>query len=146
MVPTKPESCFTTLLVSPRSIEQRYHTNARFSGTVLAEARKARERITRKSACAVMIIVPPEIPVDASSSNEDHFRQESERRSIIALAVVAENQAMYSTTQFYFRYYPQSFEAKVFTDEKAARTWLNEKLEIAIRSGIAVASAPRKHQ
>ncbi len=145
MLSTKPEPFFTTELVAPRFIEQRYHATARFSSMVLAEARKARERITRKAACALMIVVPPEIPVDASSSNEDHFRQESERRSIIALAVVAENHAMYSTTQFYLRYYPQSFEAKVFASETDARKWLEEKLEDVGRPGRAGEKERRKH-
>lgn len=146
MPSTRPEPYFTTELVAPRFIEQRYHPTVRFTPAVLFEARKARERITRKGACAIMIVVPPEIPVDASSSNDDHFREESDRRSIVALAVVAENPSMYSTTQFYLRYYPQSFETKVFAAEKDARKWLEERLGNVDRSGSPVQKEQRKGQ
>ncbi|MBK6831065.1 MAG: hypothetical protein IPG92_10160 [Flavobacteriales bacterium] len=50
---------FTTVLIDAHLIEQRYHPYARFSPALLKEARKARERITRKGACAVLVIVPP---------------------------------------------------------------------------------------
>ena len=126
---TKPGQYVTTILVDERLIEQRYHPDARFSPALLKEARTARQKITRKGACALLVVIPPEIPVDPPSTNEDHFRQESQQRSILAMAVVAENNAVNAATKFYFRYYPQSFEAKVFTSEEEARKWLD--LQIA---------------
>ncbi len=119
---------FTTVLIEARLIEQRYHPYARFSPALLKEARKARERITRKGACAVLVVIPAEIPVDAPSTNEDHLRDESQGRSIIAMAVVAESAAMNAATKFYFRYYPQAFETKVFVEEAEAREWLSEQI------------------
>ena len=119
---------FTTVLIEARLIEQRYHPFARFSAALLKEARKARERITRKGACAVLVVIPAEIPVDPPSTNEDHLRDESQGRSIIAMAVGAENAAMIAATKFYFRYYPQAFETKVFVEEAEAREWLSEQL------------------
>ena len=61
-------------------------------------------------------------------ANEDHFRKDSETRSIIALAVVANSMEVSAATKFYFRYYPQAFEARVFDEEEDARTWLSEVL------------------
>lgn len=119
---------FTTVLIEARLIEQRYHPFARFSPALLKEARKARERITRKGACAALVVIPAEIPVDPPSTNEDHLRDESQGRSIIAMAVVAESAAMNAATKFYFRYYPQAFETKVFVEEAEAREWLSEQI------------------
>ena len=124
----------TTELVEARLIEQRYHPLAIPSPALFIEARKARERITRKGACAVLVILPPEMPVDPPSTNVDFFRQESERRSILALAVVAETAEVNAATKFYLRYYAQSFEAKVFTEETEARRWLKEQLAVASRA------------
>ena len=125
MSSTKPGQYLTTTLVDDHLIEQRYHPDARFSPALLKEARLARQKITRKGACALLVVIPPEIPVHPPSTNEDHLRQESQQRSILALAVVAENTAVNAATKFYFRYYPQSFETKVFIHEDDARQWLN---------------------
>lgn len=125
----KPGQYVTTTRVDERLIEQRYHPDARFSPALLKEARLARQWITRKGACAVLVVIPPEVPVHPPSTNEDHLRQESQQRSILAMAVVAENNAVNAATKFYFRYYPQSFETKVFNDEEEARKWLD--LQIA---------------
>lgn len=130
MPSTPPGQLLTTVLIQDRLIEQRYHPFARFSPALLKEARKARERITKKGACAVLVMVPPEIPVDPPSTNEDHLREESQQRSIIAMAVVAENIAMNTATKFYFRYYPQSIETKVFTEEQEALSWLRQMLDL----------------
>ena len=133
---------FTTVLIEAHLIEQRYHPCARFSPALLKEARKARERITRRGACAVLVVIPPEIPLDPPSTNEDHLREESQGRSILALAVVAENVAMNTATKFYFRYYPQAFETMVFTEEEDARAWLNKQL--STHKGLAVVDGQGK--
>ncbi len=122
---------FTTVLLEPRLLEQRYHPLTRFSPALLKEARKARERFTRKGACALLLVIPPGIPVDAPSTNEDHWREESQQRKVIALAVVAEDSTMNAATKFYFRYYPQAFDAKVFAAEDEALEWLRAKLTSA---------------
>lgn len=129
MPSTKLGQYFTTVLVEPRLIEQRYHPMTVPSPALFLEARKARERLTRKNACAVLVVLPPEMPVDGPSTNIDFFRQESELRSIIALAVVAETAMLNAATKFYFRYYAQSFEAKVFTEEDEAKAWLKGKIQ-----------------
>lgn len=76
----------------------------------------------------MLAVIPPEIPVDPPSTNEDHLREESQARSIIAMAVVAESAAVSAATKFYFRYYPQAFETKVFNEEEDARAWLRERI------------------
>ncbi len=134
---------FTTVLIDAHLIEQRYHPHARFSPALLKEARKARERITRKGACAVLVIIPPEIPVDPPSTNEDHLREESDQRSIIAMAVVAENTAVNTATKFYFRYYPQAFETKVFAEEDEARAWLQQQLAARMGQLVIERRSPR---
>ena len=53
-------------------------------------------------ACAVLVVIPPEVPVDPPSTNEDHLRQESQQRSILAVAVVAESTAVNAATNFDF--------------------------------------------
>lgn len=130
MPSTKLGQFFTTVLIEPRLIEQRYHPMTVPSPALFLEARKVRERLTRKGACALLVILPPEMPVDPPSTNIDFFREESDQRSIVALAVVAETSMLNAATKFYFRYYAQSFEAKVFTEEEEAKKWLKSKLPL----------------
>jgi len=130
MPSTKLGQFFTTVLIEPRLIEQRYHPMTVPSPSLFTEASKSRQRITRKGPCAVLVVLPPEMPVDGPSTNIDFFRQESEQRSIIALAVVAETVMVNAATKFYFRYHAQAFEAKVFTEESEALAWLKSKLAL----------------
>ncbi len=37
--------------------------------------------------------------------------------------------AVYTAAKFYFRYYAQAFEARVFEEEEEARRWLTDMLE-----------------
>ncbi|MBK8498282.1 MAG: STAS/SEC14 domain-containing protein [Flavobacteriales bacterium] len=135
MPSTKLGQYITTTLIADRLIEQRYHPLAIPSPALFLEARKARERITRKAGpSAVLIVLPLEMPVDPPSTNVDFFRQESQMRSILALAVVAESAVVNAATKFYFRYHAQSFEAKVFTEEAEARAWLQEQLKMDARA------------
>lgn len=135
MPSTKPGQYITTTLVEDRLIEQRYHPLAIPSPALFHEARKARERITRKAGpCAVLVVLPVEMPVDPPSTNVDFFRQESEKRSILALAVVAESAVLNAASKFYFRYYARSFEAKVFASENEATAWLKEHLRMEVRA------------
>lgn len=75
-----------------------------------------------------MIVIPVELPVDPSSANVDHFRKDSAARSILALAIVTRSAEASAATKFYFRYYAQAFEVRVFEDEEEAREWLEEVL------------------
>lgn len=135
MPSTKLGQYITTTLIEDRLIEQRYHPLAVPSPALFVEARKARERIARKTGpCAVLVVLPLEMPVDPPSTNVDFFRQESQKRSIIALAVVAQSTVVIAATKFYFRYHAQSFIAKVFTDEPEARAWLQEQLKMDARA------------
>lgn len=122
-------STATIELVAPSFIEQRYRTDARILSGVFEQNRKARWKVAGGKPCVVLIIVPPELALHTPSTNQDHFRADSEARSIIALAVVAQNMAVYTAAKFYFRYYAQAFEARVFEEEEEARRWLTDMLE-----------------
>lgn len=115
--------------VASRFIEQRYRTDAHIAPGVFEQNRKARWKIAGGTPCVLMIVIPPELALHTPSTNQDHFRADSEARSIIALAVVAQNMAVYTAAKFYFRYYAQSFEARVFEEEEEARRWLTDMLE-----------------
>ncbi len=118
----------TTQLLEPRLIEQRYEPFARFSPTLYQQAYAERQRYLRKGPCALLVIIPPEIPVDAHGMNEDHLREEGLSRRLVAVAVVAESAAMNAAYKFYFRYFSHSFEARVFTSEADALQWLKQHL------------------
>lgn len=126
---------FTTLLLEPRLIEQRYEPFARFSPTLYQQAYMERQRYLRKGPCALLMIIPPEIPVDANGMNEDYLREEGLSRQLLAVAVVAESAAMNAAYKFYFRYYSRSFEARVFTSVTDALQWLKQHLAMAPASG-----------
>lgn len=118
----------TLELVAPRLVVQRYRPDARFDEGVFVRNRKARWRIVSEAPHALLIILPLELQVHPPSANHDHFRDDSNARIILALAVVAPNPAVNAATKFYFRYYPQAFEARVFEEEEEARTWLQQVL------------------
>ncbi|MBL7944995.1 MAG: STAS/SEC14 domain-containing protein [Flavobacteriales bacterium] len=118
----------TIVLVAEKSVEQRYKAEARFVPGAVEQNRKARWKLTRGAPHTVLIILPAELPVHPPAMNEDHFRLDSEERRIIALAVVAPTAALNAATKFYFRYYAQAFEARVFEAEEEARAWLSAQL------------------
>lgn len=110
--------------VATSLIEQRFKPDAPMTAAVYEQNRKARKKLTKGRPVALMIVIPAETPVNPPSTNHDHFRKESEERSILALAVVANSAVMSAVTKFYFRYYPQSFEVRVFDEEDDAKNWL----------------------
>lgn len=115
-------------LVAPRFIEQHYRPDAVFASGVFERNRKARWKLTGSTPHVLLIVLPPELPVHPPSTNEDHYRTDSDARMIIALAVVAQNTAVNAATKFYFRYYAQAFEVRIFEGEEEARAWLQATL------------------
>lgn len=116
-------------LVAPRFIEQRFRVDGNYAAASIERNRLARKKVSGGNPCVVMIVIPPELPVDPSSANVDHFRKDSETRSIIAMALVTSTVEQNTATKFYFRYYAQAFEVRVFEEETEAREWLNDVLE-----------------
>lgn len=116
-------------IIVPGVIEQRFMTDASLDERTMERCRTARRKLANGLPFALLIIVPEEVPVDAAATNHDHYRKESDDRSIVALAVVTSSEAMSGVTKFYFKYYPQSFEVRVFDDEDTAKTWLLASLE-----------------
>jgi len=115
-------------IIAPGLIEQRHLPDSSLDERTLERCRTARRKLANGLPFALLIIVPEEVPVDAASTNHDHYRMESDDRSIVALAVVTSSEAMSAVTKFYFRYYQRSFEVRVFDDEMEARNWLIDKL------------------
>ena len=115
-------------LVAPRFIEQRFRSDGHYATAAIERNRAARKKVSGGIPCVVMIIIPADLPVDPSSANEDHFRKDSATRSIIAMAIVTQTMEQNAATKFYFRYYAQAFEVRVFDGEGEARDWLNEVL------------------
>lgn len=118
----------TLLLAAEHFIEQRYKAEARFIPGAVDLNRKARWKLAKGARHVVLIILPAEMPVHPPAMNEDHLRADSEERRIISLAVVAPTAALNAASKFYFRYYAQAFEARVFEAEEEARAWLKDQL------------------
>lgn len=118
----------TITLVSDGFIEQRIARNARLTTAAIEKDRKARRAVSGGMPCAVMIVIPDTIPVEPEAANVDHYRKDSAARTILALAVVVRDAANSAINKFYFRYYPQAFEVRVFDSEEDARDWLRQKL------------------
>ncbi len=115
-------------MIGPRLIEQRFRPDARFSVDAFERNGIARKKVSNGKPCALLIIIPAEIPVHPPSTNQDHFRKERKAGSVLALAVVTNSEAISAVSKFYFRYHPQPFDVRVFDDEDMARTWLIDKL------------------
>ncbi|MBL7953901.1 MAG: hypothetical protein JNJ91_02600 [Flavobacteriales bacterium] len=118
----------TIVLAAEHFIEQRYKAEARFIPGAVDLNRKARWKLAKGARHVVLVILPVEMPVHPPAMNEDHLRADSEERRIIALAVVAPTAALNAASKFYFRYYAQAFEARVFEAEEEARAWLKDQL------------------
>ncbi len=116
-------------VIVPGLIEQRHLPDASLDERTMERCRATRRKLAKGVPFALLIIVPEEVPVDAAATNHDHYRKESDERSIVALAVVTSSEAMSAVTKFYFRYYQCSFEVKVFDDEDNAKAWLLASLE-----------------
>lgn len=121
----------TIELVAERSIEVRYRADAQYTTTAIERDRKARWKLAHGTPHLVLMVLPPGMDVHVPSMNQDHFRVDSDARIIQALAVVAESDSMNAAMKFYFRYYSQAFEVRVFNDEADARAWLKEVLAAA---------------
>lgn len=115
-------------LVAPGFIEQHYRGDAVFAPGVFERNRKARWKLAANKPHVLLIVLPPELPVHPPSTNEDHYRKDSDARMILALAVVAQSTAVNAATKFYFRYHAQAFDVHVFEEEDEARQWLKEVL------------------
>lgn len=124
----------TFSFVEPRHLAQRFKPEMRFSQTTLDLVASVRDRLIGDTLCALLVSIPNEVPVDPTATNVDHFTTERLKRRILALALVAHGDTMRSVSKFYFTWYPQPFEARVFTQEGEALAWLKEAL--AQESGI----------
>ena len=123
---TTPHCTFTFL--EPRLLLQRFTPTARFTPAFVAEMSALRNTLCGNELHAVMVVIPAEVAVDPVSTNVDHFLSERTQRRILALAVVAEGNIMHSVSKFYFGWFPQVFQANVFSEEDRALEWLREKL------------------
>lgn len=115
-------------LVAPLLIEQRYRQDAHFTPKAHERERSARWKLAGRGRYALLVVVPPGMAMHAPTMNEDVYRKDSVARRIIALAVVAGDTAMTAAMKYYFRYFAQSFEARVFGEEEEARSWLRGKI------------------
>ena len=116
---------------APRFLVQRFKPEARFTQAILDEVARVRDRIIGDSLCALMVIIPEEIPIDPNATNTDHFTGERVKRRILALALVAHGDMMRSVSKFYFTWFPQPFPARVFDSEEAAHAWLRDEADAA---------------
>lgn len=122
--PVETEYCIFTYL-SPRLLVQRFKPSVRFTLEVLDAVAADRDRIIGNIPVALLICIPPEVPVEAESTNTDHFLGERAERRIAALALAAESDVMRGVCKFYFTWFPQPFPAQVFADESIALDWLH---------------------
>lgn len=110
---------------APRLLVQRFLPAARFEQPYLDLVASLRDDFLGDSACALLVTIPADVPVNPDATNVDHFRNERVRRRILALAIVAEGDTMRAVVKFYFNWFPQPFPAQVFDDEAEAIAWLH---------------------
>ncbi len=122
--PDETDHCIFTF-IAPRLLVQRFKPTARFTPDILDAVAADRDRIIGKVPVALLVCIPPEVPVEAESTNTDHFLGERAERRIAALALVAESNVMRGVCKFYFTWFPQPFPAQVFAAEADALDWLN---------------------
>ena len=114
--------------VSDRCIEQTVKPDAILTSAAIARNAKARRKVAGGKPYVLLIVIPAEVPVDPDSTNVDHYRYDRDPPSILALALVVQSATMSAVVKFYFRYYPQPFEVRVFEEDGEARSWLGSCL------------------
>ncbi len=127
-----PAPLFTIEQPEPRLLVQRYKASMRFEPDHIRKAARALERSLGGEPHALLVIIPPEVPVAPEATNVDHFLGERDHRRIAALAVVAPAPLMHSVSRFYFNWFPQPFPARVFRKEAAALEWLRTQVPSAL--------------
>lgn len=121
--------CTLTLLEEGRLLVQRFKPTMRFEQPCIQEAILARERIMGEGPpCALLVVIPEGVPVNAESTNTDHFLGERLHQRILALAVVPESAEMRSAAKLYFTWHQQVFPALVASSEAEGLAWLRERL------------------
>jgi hypothetical protein len=76
----------------------------------------------------LLTIFPKGIQVNHDLMNKDLFRAYRDKPYVRAIAVVTDSPAMHMASKVYFTYHPQSFQTRVFEEEREARQWLNDLL------------------
>lgn len=122
------ELCTFTWL-EPRLLLQRFKPTMRFEQPLLdAVARSRNALIGDDAQCALLVVIPEEVPVNPEATNVDHFTGERTHRRILAMALVAEDMTMRGVSKFYLQWFPQVFPAAVLDSVQEAAAWLRGKL------------------
>lgn len=128
---TTTTSTATLTVLEPGLIEQRYHVGAQFSTEGLEENRMAMEALCEHHGpCGILSIFPSGIRVQPELMNTDVYREQRGKGHMRALGVVVDSPEMYAASKLYFLYHQQPFETKVFEEERDARQWLRELLNV----------------
>lgn len=120
-------------LLGPGILQQRF-LPVDLAPEDLDEMTRAREHMFQMHGpCGLMLVVPAEITLRTDLMGTDHYRDQREKRHILALAVVADGEVLHAACRVYFIYHPQPFPAEVFEEDHDALRWLREQMN-AIRT------------
>jgi hypothetical protein len=121
----------TLTVLEPGIIEQRYHVDAQFTPEGLVEIIAAMEVLCMDHGrCCILSIFPAGMQVQPELMNTDVYREQRDKGHMRALAVVVDSVELYTASKLYFLYHQQPFETKVFEEERDARQWLREQLNV----------------
>jgi hypothetical protein len=116
----------------PHELEIRFTSGILLDGAGIAEVIRTRKHMCAGKPVGLLLIVPSDTELDVGIINTDHLKVNQATDNVLGFAVVAGNEIAETLLRLYKAYYPTIFEAEVFTDEAAARTWLAGKVAQAL--------------
>ena len=96
------------------------------------ENREARFSLTGVSPHVMLSVMPSNIDFDVQVTAVDHFAPERGTESLMALAVVAQDNVAEMVTKLYFSYFPPEFRLRIFAAEPEARAWLLDQRVVVV--------------
>ena len=124
-------------LFEPGWVEQRFHPGARLDLIGFKENRDARFSLTGGSPHVMLSVMPSNIDFDVQVTAVDHFAPERGTESLMALAVVAQDNVAEMVTKLYFSYFPPEFRFRIFAAEPEARAWLIDQRVVVVPSAVS---------
>ncbi len=113
--------------VNEAVLHVRFKPEVRLDTSGLNEVLEERQRLCPEGPHDVLAVFPPELDFDMQVMTKDHYLGRGLEHCTASLAVAAGSPMNERLVSLYFAYFPQPFETRVFTDEREASLWLEDR-------------------
>lgn len=114
--------------ISDHRIDVHVRSGVRIDGQGIAAVMRERQRVCQDQRVGALLLLPPELDLDLSIMNVDHYKVNETIDGLIAMAVLAEGTMSETLARLYLAYFPPVFPIQVFMGRTEAEMWLNERI------------------